>query len=65
MSERGIVGEKEKREKRMSGVGRRWCSWKAIGGGDGSVEQKGCGEYGWGRTPMQGERRCRGRGVSN
>lgn len=33
--------------------GRRWCSRKAVGGGDGSVEQKGCGECGRGGTPME------------
>lgn len=32
---------------------RRWCSRKAIGGGDGSVEQKGCGGCGKGGTPME------------
>lgn len=33
--------------------GRRWCSRKAVGGGDGLVEQKGCGECGKGGTPME------------
>lgn len=42
----------EKREGARGG-GRRWCSRKAIGGGDGSVEQKGCGGCGRGRTPME------------
>lgn len=45
----------ERRRTRRCGrrEGRRWCSRKAIGGGDGSVEQKGCGGCGKGETPME------------
>lgn len=45
--------ERATRNARVRGGGRRWCSRKAIGGGDGSVEQKGCGGCGRGRTPME------------
>lgn len=64
--DRGMTREKEKEKGRgREKQGRRWCSRKAVGGGDGSVEQKGCGEKeGWrGGNGDGGERRCRG--VSN
>lgn len=64
--DRGMTREKEReRERQGEGEGHRWCSQKAVGGGDGSVEQKGCGErVGWeGRNGDGGERWCRG--VSN
>jgi len=45
--ERGRAGERKR------GVDGAVDGRKAVGGGDGSVEQKGCGECGRGGTPME------------
>lgn len=52
--ERDRCGREKKMERKREKEGRRWYSRKAVGGGDGSMEQKGYGEFGGrGRTPME------------